>query len=49
MRRTAALFAFVLAGMLLATGVAFAKVVSCSVGAAECDGTDRADTMHDLS
>ena len=40
------LFAFVLAGMLLVTGVAFAKVISCSVGAKECDGTNRADTIH---
>src|SRR5215208_3030924 len=46
MRRTAVLFAFVPAGMLLVTGVAFAKVISCSIGAAECDGTNRADTMH---
>jgi Ca2+-binding RTX toxin-like protein len=49
MRRTVLLFAFVLAGMLLVTGVAFARVISCSVGAAECDGTRRADTMHGTS
>jgi Ca2+-binding RTX toxin-like protein len=49
MRRTVLLFAFVLSGILLVTGVAFARVISCSVGAAECEGTRRADTMHGTS
>ena len=45
-RRAVLLFAFVLAAILLVAGVAFARVIDCGVGAEECDGTNRADTMH---